>query len=394
MIYREKYLSEIRGFYHSDLIKIITGVRRCGKSFVLEQIMTELSKETDNFVYLDFDDRIATADIETWQDIVHYIQSNRKEGLCYVFLDEVQEISGWASACRALRRENCSVFITGSNSKLLAKEFTKELSGRYVSFRIRPFIFLELQEYARQLGRECSVSDYLIWGGFPKRLEFSTLSEQKRYLSDLNETIVANDLINRYKIRKQSEFRKVIYFILISNSRIYSAKSISDHMTGNGINVTPNTVQKWISYLENAYIIDEVPRYSKKAKKELEQSRKIYDSDVSMNSIRCKDNRFDLTHNMENIVYNELVYRGFTITVFDNNGKEIDFLAEKGGQRTYVQVAYSVVEEKTWKREFEAFSGIPVYDRKVIITNDDMDYSTSAVEHIRLIDFLQNESGI
>ena len=197
MIYREKYLSEIRGFYHSDLIKIITGVRRCGKSFVLEQIMTELSKETDNFVYLDFDDRIATADIETWQDIVHYIQSNRKEGLCYVFLDEV-----------------------------------------------RPFIFLELQEYARQLGRECSVSDYLIWGGFPKRLEFSTLSEQKRYLSDLNETIVANDLINRYKIRKQSEFRKVINFILISNSRIYSAKSISDHMTGNGINVTPNTVQK------------------------------------------------------------------------------------------------------------------------------------------------------
>ena len=203
MIYREKYLSEIRGFYHSDLIKIITGVRRCGKSFVLEQIMTELSKETDNFVYLDFDDRIATADIETWQDIVHYIQSNRKEGLCYVFLDEVQEIGGWASACRALRRENCSVFITGSNSKLLSKEFTKELSGRYVSFRIRPFIFLELQEYARQLGRECSVSDYLIWGGFPKRLEFSTLLEQKRYLSDLNETIVANDLINRYKIRKQ-----------------------------------------------------------------------------------------------------------------------------------------------------------------------------------------------
>ena len=170
----------------------------------------------------------------------------------------------------------------------------------------------------------------------------------------------------------------MINFILISNSRIYSAKSISDHMTGNGINVTPNTVQKWISYLENAYIIDEVPRYSKKAKKELEQSRKIYDSDVSMNSIRCKDNRFDLTHNMENIVYNELVYR----------------LAEKGGQRTYVQVAYSVVEEKTWKREFGAFSGIPVYDRKVIITNDDMDYSTSAVEHIRLIDFLQNESGI
>ncbi|MBR2660553.1 MAG: ATP-binding protein [Clostridia bacterium] len=393
MIYREKYLSEIRGFYHSDLIKIITGVRRCGKSFVLQQIREELSEETENIVFLDFDDRIATADIQEWQDIVHYVQSNRKEKLCYVFLDEVQEIDGWASACRALRRENCSVFITGSNSKLLSKEFTKELSGRYVSFRIRPFVYQELQEYARQLNRECSVADYLIWGGFPKRLEFSTPAEQKRYLSDLNETIVANDLINRYGIRKQNEFRKVVNFILISNSRIYSAKSISDHMIGNGINVTPNTVQKWIAYLESAYIIDEVSRYSRKAKKELEQSRKIYNSDVSLNSIRCRDNRFDMTHNMENIVYNELIYRGFSVTVYDNNGKEIDFLAEKDRKKTYVQVAYSVVEEKTWKREFEAFSGIPVYDRKVIITNDDVDYSTSAVEHIRLADFLQGRSG-
>lgn len=390
MIYREKYLSEIRGFYHSDLIKIITGVRRCGKSFVLEQIREELSKETDNIVFLDFDDRIATADIQTWQDIVHYVQSNRKGSLCFVFLDEVQEIDGWASACRALRRENCSVFITGSNSKLLSKEFTKELSGRYVSFRIRPFVYLELQEYARQLNRECSVSDYLIWGGFPKRLEFSTPAEQKRYLSDLNETIVANDLINRYGIRKQNEFRKVVNFILISNSRSYSAKSISDYMTSNGTHVTSNTVQKWIAYLESAYIIDELSRYSRKARKELEQSKKIYNSDVSLNSIRCRDNRFDMTHNMENIVYNELIYRGFSVTVFDNNGKEIDFLAEKDRKKTYVQVAYSVVEEKTWKREFGAFSGIPAYDRKVIITNDDVDYSTSAVEHIRLAEFLQS----
>ena len=394
MIYREKYLSEIRGFYRSDLIKIITGVRRCGKSLVLEQIMEELSKETDNFVFLDFDDRIATSDIGSWQDIVYYVQNNRKDGLCYVFLDEVQEIDGWASACRALRRENCSVFITGSNSKLLSREFTKELSGRYVSFRIRPFVYLELQEYARQLNRECSVADYLIWGGFPKRLEFSTPGEQKRYLSDLNETIVVNDLINRYRIRKQNEFRKVISFILISNSRTYSAKSISDHMNGSGIKVSPNTVQKWIAYMESAYIIDGVPRYSKKAKAELAQSRKIYDCDVALNSIRCKDNRYDLTHNMENIVYNELVYRGYSVSVFDNQGKEIDFLAEKDGKKTYVQVAYTVVEEKTWKREFEAFSGIPVYDRKVIITNDDTDYSTSAVEHIRLKEFLQSGPSI
>ena len=392
MIPREKYLAEIRGFYDDDLIKIITGVRRCGKSIVLEQIKEELAIKTDNLVSFDFDDRIATSDIETWQDIIYSVQNQRKDGLCYVFLDEIQEIDGWANACRALRRENCSVFITGSNSKLLSKEFTKELSGRYVSFRIRPFVYQELLQYAKVLKKECPVSDYLIWGGFPKRLEYQSLQEQNRYLSDLNETIVANDLINRYHIRKQSEFRKVVNFILLSNSRIYSAKSISDHMIGNGISVTPNTVQKWISYLESAYIIDEVPRYSKKANRELEQSRKIYNCDVALNSIRCRDNRYDLTHNLENIVYNELMFRGFSVTVYDNNGREIDFLAERERKKYFIQVAYSVVEDKAWQREFGAFSGIPATDRKIVITNDDIDYSTSAVEHIRLSEFLTNHS--
>lgn len=394
MIYREKYLSEIRGFYDSDLIKIITGVRRCGKSFVLEQIKEELSAKTKNIVFLDFDDRIATSEIEKWQDIVTYVNRNRKDGQCYVFLDEIQEINGWADACRALRRENCSVFITGSNSKLLSKEFTKQLSGRYVSFRIRPFVYRELIEYAQQLNKSCSVTDYLVWGGFPKRIEFQTLNEQKRYISDLNETIVMNDLVNRYGIRKQTEFRKVVNFILISNGRLYSAKSISDHMKGNGIDVTPNTVQKWIGYLRSAYVIDEVTRYSRKAKKELEQSHKVYNCDVSLNSIRCTDGRFDLTHNLENIVYNELMFRGYSVSVFDNNGHEIDFLAEKDMKKTYIQVAYSVIDDKTWKREFGAFSGIPTYDRKVIITNDDVDYSTSAIEHIRLTDFLNDEATL
>ena len=131
LIIREKYIAEVRGFYKSDLIKIITGVRRCGKSVILEQIMDEIRSVSGNIVYLDFDDRAVTSSIETWQDIVRYVQEKRTDGLCYVFLDEVQEIEGWPAACRSLRRENCSVFITGSNSKLLSREFTSELSGRY-----------------------------------------------------------------------------------------------------------------------------------------------------------------------------------------------------------------------------------------------------------------------
>ena len=206
MITRERYVREVRGFYNSDLIKIFTGVRRSGKSIIMGQVADEIRRKSDNIVYLDFDDRAVTASVQSWQDIVSYVAGHRKEGLCYVFLDEVQEIEGWQFACRSLRRENCSVFITGSNSKLLSKEFTKELSGRYVSFRIRPFVYRELVEYAGQLGKEMTVTDYLVWGGFPKRLEFNSTEEQRRYINDLDTTIVQNDIINRYKIRKADEF--------------------------------------------------------------------------------------------------------------------------------------------------------------------------------------------
>ena len=392
MILREKYLSEIRGFYDSDLVKIITGVRRCGKSIILEQIMAEIRLKTDNVVYLDFDDRAVTSEIERWKDITDYVSAHRKDGLCYVFLDEVQEIEDWALAVRSLRRESCSVFITGSNSKLLSNEFTKELSGRYVSFRIRPFVYKELVEYAGELGKTVSVSDYLVWGGFPKRIEFASLSEQKRYLNDLDETIVVNDIIKRYGIRKSAEFRKFVNYILLSNARIYSARSISDYMRSHGTEVSANTIQKWVGYLTGAYIIDEIPRFSRKTKKALEQSRKLYDSDVSLNSIRRSDNRFDLTHNLENIVYNELVFMGYRVSVYDNNGREIDFLAEKDGLRYYVQVAYSVAEDKAYDREFGAFNGISQLDRKIIVTNDDIDFSTSNVQHVRLSDFLMMDS--
>ncbi len=394
MIKREAYIAKVRGFYDSDLIKIITGVRRCGKSIILTQIMEEISAKTDNVVYLDFDNRAVTAAIKTWEDIVNYVNANRtlKDGLCYVFLDEVQEIDDWAVAARSLRRENCSVFITGSNSKLLSSEFTKELSGRYVSFRIRPFVYRELQEYADELHKSISVSDYLIWGGFPKRAEFDVPDDLKRYLNDLDETIVTNDIINRYKIHKAADFKRVANFILISNARIYSAKSIADTMRSQGIEISANTVQKWIDYLAQAYVIDQIPRYSTKAKRELTQSKKLYNCDVALNSIRCMNNRYDLTHNLENIVYNELVFRGYSVSVYDNNGREIDFMAEKDTKRYYVQVAYSVAEDKAYDREFGAFSGVSQLDKKILITNDEVDYSTSNVTHISLAKFLMVES--
>ncbi len=388
MIKREKYISPIRAFYNDDLIKIITGVRRCGKSEILKQIKAEISSASENVIFFNFEDRIITSQIQRWEDIVSYVDAHRSDSTCYVLLDEVQEIPGWQFACKTLRLRDCSVFITGSNSKLLSGEFTKELSGRYVSFRIRPFVYKEILEYAKQLGRDIPISDYLVWGGFPKRLEFQNEEELRIYLSDLDRTIVENDIINRYKIKKATEFRRVSDFILSSNARIYSAKSISDYMKGQGVQCSANTVQKWIFYLSEAYIIDQAKRYSKKAKRALTNSHKLYNSDVALNSIRCTNNRYDLTHNLENIVYNELIYMGYNVSVYDNNGREIDFCAEKGKYRYYIQVAFSVAEDAAYRREMSAFSGLNQIDTKILITNDDIDYSTSNVLHIRLKDFL------
>lgn len=388
MINREHYVNKIREFYDSDLIKIITGIRRCGKSVILEQIKNEIALKTDNIIYLNFEDKRVYSSIKSADDLIRYVDENKKDGKCYLFFDEIQILDDWHNACKTLRLDNNSVFITGSNSKLLAKEFTKELSGRYVSFQIKPFVYKEILKYTKELNKDCSVADYLIWGGFPKRFEFDSQEAQRIYLNDLDETIVINDLINRYKIRKTNLFKSIVNFILRSNSRIYSASSIKTYVQKEHSECSINTIMKYIGYLEEAYIIESVKQYSTKTKRELAYYQKVYNQDVAFNSIRCIDNRFDLTHNLENIVYNELIYMGYKVFVYDNNGKEIDFLAQKDNKKYFVQVAYSVLDEKAYKREFGAFANMDNLSQKIIITNDEIDYSTSNVRHIKLKDFL------
>ena len=391
MIIREHYINQVRPFYESDLVKIITGIRRCGKSVILSQIMDEIREKHENVIFLNFEDKLTTSTIRNSLDLINYVKERRRPGKLYLFLDEVQELDGWQDACKTLRLYDTSVFITGSNSKLLSGEFTKELSGRFVSFRVRPFVYLELAEYATQLGKEISVSDYIIWGGFPGRLEMPDETALRRYLTDLDNTIVINDLIRRYRIKKTALFISLVNYVLRSNSRIFSIKSIHDYIKGEHDSCSVNTVMKYLSYLEEAYIIESIRQYSAKTKRELSFYMKIYNEDVAFNLIRCERNRYDLTHNFENIVFNELLYRDCKLQVFNKNGREIDFLCEKAGKKYYIQVAYSVADDKTYEREFSAFNQLDQIDRKIIITNDDVDYSTSNVQHIKMKDFLLSE---
>lgn len=392
MIYREHYIAPVRDFYDSDLIKIITGIRRCGKSVILDEILSEIKTKTDNIIDLDFEDASVLLALPDASSLIKYIEEHRKPGKCYVFLDEVQRVEDWAVACRTIRLHDCSVFISGSNSKLLSKEFTKELSGRYVAFRVRPFVYKELCEYAKELGKEISVTDYLVWGGFPKRLEFNGTDAQKIYLNDLNETIIINDIINRYGIRKTDIFRKIANYVLISNARVFSARSVHDYLKSNGFPCSVTTITKYLGYLEEAFAIETVKLYSGKAKRELNYYQKTYDEDVCFNSIRCMNGRYDLSHNLENIVYNELVYMGYTLQVYYDGKEEIDFVALKDGKQYYIQVAYSVAEEKAYNREFRALNNMDNSCQKILISNDELDYSTSTVRHIKLSDFLKMES--
>ena len=190
MILREHYISQIRPFYDSDLIKIITGIRRSWKSVILSQIKEELEQAGRQVLSLNFENTRLLREIPDADNLISYVLARRKEGKCYVFLDEVQLVKDWNLACRTLRLEDISLFVTGSNSKLLSKEFTKELSGRYVAFCIRPFVYKEIAAYAKELGEEAPISEYLIYGGFPKRLEFREKEAMLRYLEDLHRTIV------------------------------------------------------------------------------------------------------------------------------------------------------------------------------------------------------------
>lgn len=393
MILRSHYIDQIRPFFESDLIKIITGIRRCGKSVILSQIADEYRSAGKPVLSVNFESLEYSSAIPDATALVLFVKEKIPAGeKLYVFLDEVQLVKDWNIACRSLRLENTSLFITGSNSRLLSKEFTKELSGRYVSFCVRPFVYKEIIDYANQLGKNYSIADYLVYGGFPKVIEFPDKDSIEQYLNDLNQTIIINNIMNRYRIRKTELFKRLGNYVLLSNARIFSANSVQHYLSSEKLPCSINTVMKYLSYLEEAYVIRKVPQYSTRTKRELSFYAKIYDEDVSFNSIRQHKGRYDLTHNLENIVFNELIYMGYEVSVFTKGNQEIDFLANKSGKEYLIQVAYSVAEESTYDRVFALFNTLDQSRKKILITHDGVDYSTSTVEHISLPRFLTMES--
>ena len=225
MIRREHYLSQVRPFYESDLVKMITGIRRCGKSIILRQIQEELENQGKRCLFLDFDLRPTRKQIPDADALIAYIQEHLGSDKLFVFLDEIQNIPDWHEACRTLRLYPCSLFVTGSNSKLLSREFTKELSGRYVAFRVRPFVYREAKEYAEQLGRKYEISDYLVWGGFPAALELSGIEEDENIIiafcvfSDCK--FVNKHIVKQHKLMLLSQLIASVFKCLNTLSHVF-----------------------------------------------------------------------------------------------------------------------------------------------------------------------------
>ena len=395
MIKREIYLTKIREFYHLDLIKFLTGIRRCGKSTLLKQIIEEIKEsgvKEDHIIYINFED-ISFSSIRSYLDLNTYVKEKIvDEEKYYLFFDEVQMVLDWEKAINSFRATlNVSVFVTGSNSKLLSGELATLLSGRYVTFKIAPFSFKEvvlLKEISDRRDIEDAFDDYLLWGGLPQRFEMKTLDGTKTYLRDVFDAIVLKDIVKRHNIKNINLFERVVEFLVTNPSQVFSTSNMVLVFEKEGIPVSTKTIYQCLDYAEEAYLMQKISSYDIRRKRILARKDKYYLTDLGLGQILNVNKKAQFGAYLENIVYNELVARGYNVSIGNNNGREIDFIAVRHNELEYYQVCFTLAEESTKEREFGAYENIQDNYPKYIISMDKLDYSWKGIIHKNIIDWL------
>lgn len=404
MVIRENYLKKIRPFYNQDLIKVITGIRRCGKSVILKQIINEIIEsgvKEENIIYVNFE-LSDYFDIKEAKELDKYIKErivNKKK--YYLFFDEIQSVNEWEkviNSYKAKYENNISIFITGSNSDLLSGELATFLSGRYVSFKIHPFSFKEVCEFKKEefnkYQLEEQFNDYVKWGGMPQRFQFNQEEEIRTYLTDVYDSIVVKDIINRFRITDIELFNRVAEYIVTTPSQTFSADSLSKYFeTADGRSVSKTTLYNYLEYMCKALFINKVDRYDVRGKRILNGKYKYYLTDLGLGQILSVSKREQMGAYLENIVYNELVYRGYDVKVGNLDSSEIDFIALKDGKKEYYQVCYYLTDDSVIKREFGAFDTIDDNYPKYVISMDKFDMSQNGIININIIDWLLNEKA-
>ena len=397
MIKRELYLSKIRGFYDSDLVKILVGIRRSGKSVILQQIIDELKEkkvENSHIIYINFE-FIEYEELQDYKKLNLYIKDKIKDKkLYYIFLDEVQNVSKFEKVVNSLRAslKNVSIFITGSNSKLLSDEISTVLSGRYVIFNINPLTYKEYIELTNKNPKaEENFWDFVKWGGLPNRIQFQDDKDIKEYLHSVFDSIILRDVVDRLGLKDTALFNSLLQYIIDTTGREFSANNIIKFLKSEGRDVSTVTLYNYLDALCKALIIKKVYRYDIHGKAILKTLNKYYMTDLGI--AQNKNNNFEINKPfaIENVVYNELIAREYDVYIGKTKKGEVDFIANKDGDKKYIQVSYLLADDKVIQREFGELKIIEDNFPKYVITLDKTDFSQDGIIHKNIIDFLISE---
>ena len=394
-IIRPKYLKQITQFVDKPVIKVLTGMRRVGKSTLLTMIKDEILKNIpdNNKIYLNFESA-ELFDIATAKALHTYLQPliKRTKGKIYFFFDEIQMVSGWERVVNGLSVDkDCDIYITGSNSTLISGDLTTLLSGRYTAFEIYPFTFGEFMQIFKnkKIPKETLFEKFVQLGGMPF-LHYLDLDEVPsfKYLNDVYNTVLVKDVLQYNNIRDVDIFNRILSYVLENIGHTFSANSIKNYFKNEKRAVSIDTVLNYLEYCKNAFIIKKVSRYDIAGKKLLKVDEKYYVTDHGFRQAQGFSNTKDIERTLENIVFIELVSRGYEVKIGKLKDREIDFIAQKNDRIFYYQVAYMLTDEKTREREFGVYKSIEDNFPKYVLSMDHFDFGRDGVIHKNIIDFL------
>lgn len=402
MIKRERYMQKVRPFIDKEVVKVITGIRRSGKSVMLELIKEELLERgvsSSQFISINFEN-MSYAHLNNASALHEYILDEVKnvEGKVYLFFDEIQEVNDWEKCINSFRVEfDCDIYITGSNAKLLSSELATYLAGRYVEFVIYPFSF---EEFIEQLlliephlnAQEC-FKKYLLLGGMPYLGQLNyDINASKQYLSDLYNSVELKDIVKRNNIRDVDLLERLLGYMTMNIGTTFSANSISKYLKNEGRKLTNDTVLNYINYAINSFLVYKAGRIDVIGKKVLAVNEKYYIADQGIREALYGTNTKDIQLVLENIVFIEMLRRGYRVYVGKVDNKEIDFIGERQNERIYIQVSYMLGSEETIEREFGVYSKVLDNYPKYVVTMDELDFSQNGILHMNIRDFLLKEN--
>lgn len=391
MIKREFYLREIRKVLGKPVIKVLTGMRRVGKSTLLKQLRDELLSggvPDTQMIFLNFE-FLKYEPLKDYRLLFdHITESMTNNEKYYIFLDEIQEVDGFEKVINSLHAEGKSeIFITGSNSKLLSGELATYLTGRFYTIEVFPLSFKEVASNHKSDNVDDLFAEYISNGGMPGRFEFDDLDSSRNYLTDMYRSILLKDIVTRYSIRDVELLERFLIFVLNNTSQIFSASTITNFLKSEGRKLSKETIYLYIEACKNAYLIHSIQRYDLKGKEVLRTNEKYFVNDLGIRLIYF-DNEKDIGQSLENIVLLELLRRGYRVFVGKMGDKEVDFVIEKGSEKMYIQVAYLLAEETTIEREFSVLEKIKDNHPKFVLSMDKINRSRNGIKHQNIIDFL------